>query len=93
MSERHKMNMDHNDWLKEQTNRSPEKSWEIEDVMMNNQALRLHNQFLKIENEKQRERILKLEEQIRSMDKTTNIVNDLHRDWQMGHGWGKGKDE
>ena len=23
----------------------------------------------------------------------TNLVNDLHNEWNRGHGWGKGKDE
>lgn len=83
------MSMDHKDWLKEQIERSTEMNWEREDIM----ALRLKVQFLTLENEKQRERILILEEQIRSMKEKSDSVSQLHKDWELGHGWGKGKDE
>jgi hypothetical protein len=79
------MSMDHSDFLKEQTDRTPERSWEFEDVLMNNQALRLRNQMLEIENDKLRERVLNLEKEI------SQIKREAMQKFQ--NGWGKGKDE
>lgn len=80
------MSMDHRDFLKEQIERTPERSWEPEDIMMNNQALRLKIQFVTMENEKLRERVLSLEKEI------SQIKRDAMKRLELG-GWGKGKDE
>jgi hypothetical protein len=80
------MSMDHKDWLKEQIERTPERSWEPEDIMMNNQALRLKVQYTTMENEKLRERVLALEAEL------SQIKRDSMKKFETG-GWGKGKDE
>jgi hypothetical protein len=77
--------MDHRDFLKEQTERTPERSWEFEDVLLNNQALRLKLQMTEIENEKLRERVISLEKEI------SEIKREAMQRFQFG--WGKGKDE
>ena len=80
------MSMDHRDFLKEQIERTPERSLEPEDIMMNNQALRLKIQFVTMENEKLRERVLSLEKEI------SQIKRDAMKRLELG-GWRKGKDE
>lgn len=80
------MNMDHMDFLKEQIERTPERSWEFEDILMNNQALRLKVQYTTMENEKLRERVLALEAEL------SQIKRDSMKKFENG-GWGKGKDE
>jgi glutamate mutase epsilon subunit len=78
--------MDHKDFLKEQTERTPERSWEFEDVLMNNQALRLQVQVLTVQNEKLIERVRDLEIEI------SQIKREAMKRFENG-GWGKGKDE
>jgi len=80
------MNMDHKDFLKEQIERTPERSWEPEDIMLNNQALRLKVQFVSMENEKLRERVASLEAEL------SQIKRNAMKKFENG-GWGKGKDE
>jgi hypothetical protein len=80
------MSMDHKDFLKEQTERTPERSWEFEDVLMNNQALRLQVQVLTVQNEKLIERVRDLEIEI------SQIKREAMKRFENG-GWGKGKDE
>lgn len=79
------MSMDHKDFLAEQIDRTPERSWELEDILMNNQ-FRLKVQLTTLENEKLRERVINLEKEI------SEIKREAMKKFEHG-GWGKGKDE
>jgi glutamate mutase epsilon subunit len=80
------MNMDHKDFLKGQTEQIPTQKWEFEDVLMNNQALRLQVQVLTAQNEKLIERVRDLEIEI------SQIKREAMKRFE-NNGWGKGKDE